>query len=140
MQSKPLAANIEEGSLLYNMPQFVTPFREQHLIENLSVSSADSRNQVLFYQMLNQGRKRGKETKIMALDCERLLTKKGERLARISIVNFYGNVVFDTLIKPWAKVTDYREWITGIKPEDLKHAPSYPKVAPIVSQFALNSL
>jgi RNA exonuclease 4 len=85
--------------------------------------------------MLNQGRKRGKETKILALDCERILTKKGDRLARISIVNFYGNVVFDTLVKPWAKVTDYREWITGIKPDDLKHAPSYPKIAPIVSHL-----
>ena len=74
-----------------------------------------------------------RETKILALDCERILTKKGDRLARVSVVNFYGNIVFDTLIKPWAKVEDYREWITGIKPNDLKHAPSYPKVAPIVS-------
>lgn len=67
------------------------------------------------------------------MDCERIETKKGDRLARISIVNFYGNIVFDTLVKPWAKVTDYREKITGIKAEDLKHAPSYPKIAPIVS-------
>ncbi len=73
----------------------------------------------------------------MALDCERILTKKGDRLARISIVNFYGNIVFDTLVKPWAKVTDYREWITGIKPDDLRHAPSYPKIAPIVIQIAV---
>jgi len=36
-------------------------------------------------------------------------------------------------VKPWAKVVDYREAITGIKAEDLKHAPSYPKIAPIVS-------
>ena len=69
----------------------------------------------------------------MSLDCERILTKKGDRLARVSIINFYGNVVFDTLVKPWAKVTDYREWITGIKAVDLKHAPSYPKIAPLVS-------
>ena len=73
-----------------------------------------------------------RETEILALDCERILTKKGERLARVSIVNFYGNIVFDTLVKPWAKVYDYREWITGIKPLDLKHAPSYPKMAPLV--------
>ena len=73
----------------------------------------------------------------MALDCERILTKKGDRLARVSIVNFYGNIVFDTLIKPWAKVVDYREWITGIKASDLKHAPSYPKVAPIVSSLKI---
>lgn len=69
----------------------------------------------------------------MAIDCERILTQKGDRLARVSIVNYFGNVVFDTLVKPWAKVVDYREAITGIRPEDLKHAPSYPKIAPIVS-------
>ena len=68
----------------------------------------------------------------MALDCERVLTKKGERLARVSIVNFYGNVVLDTLVKPWSKVIDYRFDITGLTPADLKHAPSYPKLAPIV--------
>ncbi len=72
----------------------------------------------------------------MALDCERILTKKGERLARVSIVNYYGNIVFDTLVKPWCSVFDYREWITGIKPMDLKHAPSYPKMAPLVSDEA----
>jgi RNA exonuclease 4 len=76
----------------------------------------------------------------LALDCERILTKKGERLARVSIVNYYGNIVFDTLVKPWAKVYDYREWITGIKPLDLKHAPSYPKMAPIVRIFISNFL
>ena len=67
------------------------------------------------------------------MDCQKIFTKKGERLARISIVNFYVNIVFDSLIKPWAKVVDYREEITGIKSGDLLHAPSYPKVAPIVS-------
>ena len=71
------------------------------------------------------------------MDCERILTKKGDRLARVSVVNFYGNVVFDTLIKPWAKVIDFREHITGINQLDLKHAPSYPKVAPIVSSFCI---
>ena len=104
------------------------------------MQAADPKHQVLFYTMLNQGKKRGKETDILALDCERIQTKKGDRLARISIVNFYGNVVFDTLVKPWAKVTDYREKITGIKSEDLKHAPSYPKIAPIVSLNLISDL
>jgi RNA exonuclease 4 len=61
------------------------------------------------------------------------MTVKGLRVARISIVNFYGNILLDTLIKPWAKVTDYNEKITGIRKEDLTHAPSYPKLAQIVS-------
>lgn len=85
--------------------------------------------------MLNQGRKRGKETKILSFKSERVLTNKGERIARISIVNFYGNIVFDTLIKPWSKVVDYREAITGIKSADLKFAPSYPKVALILKKI-----
>lgn len=38
------------------------PFKEQHMIENLSVQAADPSRGVLFYNMLNQGRKRGKET------------------------------------------------------------------------------
>jgi hypothetical protein len=52
---------------------------------------------------------------VLALDCERVKTNKGERLARVSIVNFYGNIVFDTLVKPsnhckqGVKVEDYRE-------------------------------
>ena len=67
------------------------------------------------------------------MDCERILTKKGERLARISIVNFYGNVVFDTLVKPWSTVLDYREWITVINAEDGKLTPSFPKFVRMVS-------
>ena len=75
----------------------------------------------------------------MALDCERVLTDKGERLARVSIVNFYGNIVFDTLVKPCDfyydeyKVLDYRESITGILPIDLEHAPTFSNISPIVS-------
>ena len=69
----------------------------------------------------------------MALDCERILTSQGEKLARVTIVNYYGNVVFDTLVKPQSTVCDYREWITGIKPLDLIQAPTYNRIAPIVS-------
>jgi hypothetical protein len=35
-------------------------FSERHLIENLSVKAADPNYEVIFYTMLNQGRKRGK--------------------------------------------------------------------------------
>ena len=78
----------------------------------------------------------------MALDCERILTESGESLARVSIVNYYGNIVFDTLIRPSAPVYDYREKITGIKPHDLKDAPPYSKVAGIVSltKYLSNSI
>lgn len=75
---------------------------------------------------------------MLALDCERILTDEGEKLARVSIVNYYGNIVFDTLVKPCYshdepyKVLDYREWITGIKPIDLQFAPSFGNIEPII--------
>lgn len=98
----------------------------------------------MFYNMLNQGNKRGKETQVLALDCERVLTDKGERLARVSIVNFYGNIVFDTLVKPCNhyqddyKVLDYRESITGILPIDLRDAPTFANIDPIIKKILKN--
>ena len=79
-----------------------------------------------------------RETQVLAIDCERILTEEGDKLARVSIVNFYGNIVFDTLVKPCRyhtdtiNVIDYREWITGIKPIDLEHAPTFGNIEPIV--------
>lgn len=104
-------------------------------MENLSVNAYDTSQPLIFYSMLNQGNKRGRETEVLALDCERILTEHGECLARVSIVNYYGNVVFDTLVRPISKVCDYREWITGIKPMDLKHAPTHAKIAPILKKI-----
>ena len=38
----------------------VTPFQEKHMVESLDVQSVDPAKTVLFYNMLNQGLKRGK--------------------------------------------------------------------------------
>jgi RNA exonuclease 4 len=116
-------------------------FTEKHLIESLNVNAMQARMPVMFYNMLNQGNKRGKETQVLSLDCERILTDQGERLARVSIVNYYGNIVFDTLVKPCIsheedfRVVDYREWITGIKPIDLEYAPSFGNIEPIIKKI-----
>jgi hypothetical protein len=74
----------------------------------------------------------------LAFDIQRVLTQKGERVVRITIVNFFGNLVLDTLVKPWGKVLDYRESITNIRKQDLLHAPSFPKVVQIVSDTNSN--
>ncbi len=38
----------------------VTPFQEKHMVESLDVQAVDPAKTVLFYNMLNQGPKRGK--------------------------------------------------------------------------------
>lgn len=53
----------------------------------------------------------------LALDCEMVGAGKGgieNHLARVSIVNVYGEVVYDQIVTPREKVTDYRTHITGI--------------------------
>ena len=53
-----------------------------------------------------------------------VLTTKGEAIARISIVNYYGNTLYDKLIKPETSILDYRSTISGIKEGSLDNAPS----------------
>lgn len=45
-------------------------------------------------------------------------------LARVSIVNYYGVVLYDSYVAPKEKVTDYRTWVSGIKPEHLINGQS----------------
>eukprot|EP01084_Bolivina_argentea_P207123 353456_1 len=67
-----------------------------------------------------------KHTNVMALDCEMVGIGNNNKsiLARISIVNWYGNVVYDQFIQPindpnCVKITDFREYVTGITRQDL---------------------
>lgn len=47
---------------------------------------------------------------------------KSSSLARCSIVDYYGTVLFDEYVEPIGKVTDYRFKWSGILPRHLKHA------------------
>lgn len=53
-------------------------------------------------------------------------------LARVSIVrpaSLGGNdVLFDSYVAPTGPVTDYRTWVSGIRPENLENAPSFDQV------------
>ena len=68
-----------------------------------------------------------KHTSIVALDCEMVgIGHNGNKsiLARVSIVNYFGEVIFDKFVKPikdakCKKISDYRTEITGITKEDL---------------------
>ena len=57
------------------------------------------------------------DTPIVALDCEMVEVSGNENaLARISIVNYNGHVLLDQYIKPDNYITNYRTWVSGIKP------------------------
>lgn len=54
------------------------------------------------------------EPKIFALDCEFCQTKEGSQLARISIVDYDNNVVYDEFVKPEKEIIDYATKFSGI--------------------------
>ncbi|BGO99142.1 3'-5' exonuclease [Rhodotorula toruloides] len=72
----------------------------------------------------------------LAIDCEMVgVGPEGveSTLARVSIVNYHGCVILDRFVRPREKVTDYRTWVSGVREEDLRNAPSFTEVQKEVS-------
>ncbi|XP_078678186.1 RNA exonuclease 4-like isoform X3 [Branchiostoma floridae x Branchiostoma belcheri] len=70
-------------------------------------------------------------TRAVGMDCEMVGTgHRGSKsaLARVSIVNQFGKCVYDKFVKPKEKVTDYRTFVSGIRPQDLKDGESFQSV------------
>jgi len=67
---------------------------------------------------------------MVALDCEMVGvgSLKRNALARCSIVDYHGNVIYDQHIKPHDKITDYRTKWSGILPSHMRKAVPF-KVA-----------
>ncbi|KAK6038057.1 exonuclease [Cooperia oncophora] len=66
--------------------------------------------------------KPGEATHIIALDCEYVgggTDGRDDLLARVSIVNEEGKIVYDKYVKPRERVTDFRTSVSGIRPENI---------------------
>jgi RNA exonuclease 4 len=73
--------------------------------------------------MKSDGKTQPKLTRAVAIDCE--MVGVGENgydsiLARVSIVNQYGECLYDKYVIPTETVTDFRTQVSGIRPEHLK--------------------
>uniref|UniRef100_A0A3Q0S0S6 Interferon stimulated exonuclease gene n=1 Tax=Amphilophus citrinellus TaxID=61819 RepID=A0A3Q0S0S6_AMPCI len=67
-------------------------------------------------------------TTVVALDCEMVGTGPGGRcseLARCSILDYHGNVLYDKYVKPCQPVTDYRTRWSGIQRRHLHNATPF---------------
>ena len=90
-------------------------------------SEADSLEESRSYFSGNEARSSFEAKSPLALDCE--MVGVGERrenaLARCSIVNYDGNVIYDAYVTPEKPVTDYRTKWSGIRPSNLLQAVPY---------------
>ena len=59
---------------------------------------------------------------LVSLDCEMVGVGQSKRdaLARCSIVDYHGNVLYDQFVKPTEQITDYRTKWSGILPHHMK--------------------
>ncbi|XP_072134171.1 interferon-stimulated gene 20 kDa protein-like [Mobula birostris] len=67
-------------------------------------------------------------SKYVAMDCEMVGLGRNGRdsgLARCSIVDYDGKVIYDKFIKPVGTITDYRTPVSGIRPSDMDTAVPY---------------
>ncbi|KAG6904902.1 hypothetical protein DXG01_006387 [Tephrocybe rancida] len=75
--------------------------------------------QGLLEEALEKG-KNATKAKIYSIDCEMCLTEDGKELTRVSIIDYYTEVViYDQLVKPAKPITDYLTRWSGITAEAL---------------------
>ncbi|XP_045801292.1 RNA exonuclease 4 isoform X3 [Trifolium pratense] len=64
---------------------------------------------------------------VVAMDCEMVGVGQGNKsaLARVTLVNKWGNVIYDEFVRPMERVVDFRTKISGIRPRDLRKAKDF---------------
>lgn len=56
---------------------------------------------------------------VYGVDCEMVITTSGFELAKITMIDVYGVVVYDEFVKPTNDIVDYNTTYSGITPENL---------------------
>lgn len=67
-------------------------------------------------------------TKAVAVDCEMVGVGAGgskSALGRVTLVNSWGNVVYDEHVRPLERIVDYRTHISGIRPKHMNKAKDF---------------
>ncbi|CAH1425695.1 unnamed protein product [Lactuca virosa] len=74
----------------------------------------------------------------IAMDCEMVgVSPLGNKsaLGRVTLVNKWGNVIYDEHVRPVERVVDFRTQVSGIRPRDLKKAKDFRVVQKEVAEL-----
>ncbi|XWS52128.1 hypothetical protein CRYUN_Cryun11dG0040500 [Craigia yunnanensis] len=76
-------------------------------------------------------------TDVLAMDCEMVGVGLGNKsaLGRVTLVNKWGNVIYDEFVRPVERVVDFRTRISGIRPRDLRKAKDFRAAQKKVAEF-----
>lgn len=81
---------------------------------------------------------KNKVTKFIAIDCEMVgvgYDGNDHMLARVSLVNKFGDCIYDKFVKAREEVIDYRTSVSGIRREDLINGEEFTKVQKDVAEL-----
>jgi len=83
-----------------------------------------------------------KKLNYVAMDCEYVGcgAEKSDQLARVSIVDCAGNCVYDKFVAPREPVTDFRTFVSGIRPRDLINGGDFSVVQKEVQQLLADKI
>ncbi|KKK15479.1 hypothetical protein AOCH_002381 [Aspergillus ochraceoroseus] len=101
--------------------------------QDATEKSVLSRNSTATVSKVNEGRSPTAEIgKYVAMDCEMVGVgpnpDNDSALARVSIVNFNGEQVYDSYVRPKEMVTDWRTHVSGIAPKHMIEARTLEQV------------
>ncbi|OUZ99995.1 Exonuclease [Macleaya cordata] len=74
----------------------------------------------------------------IAMDCEMVgVSSEGNKsaLGRVTLVNTWGNVIYDEYVRPVERVVDFRTEISGIRPRDMRKAKDFQSVQKKVAEL-----
>ena len=96
--------------------------RSRFPTNNKKFSGNDHRNTLI--RKRNES-KFPKESEILAIDCEMVGLGKGGEIssaARVTVINWFGDILLDEHIRQTEPVADYRTFVSGITEKDLDEA------------------
>lgn len=77
-------------------------------------------------------------TKVVAIDCEMVgvgFDGGKSALGRVTLVNSFGNIVYDEYVRAVERIVDYRTWISGIRPKHMNKAKEFWAVQKEVAEL-----
>lgn len=77
---------------------------------------------------------------VVSMDCEMVATGNMSMLAKCSILDYDGRILYDAYIRPDRRITDYRTKWSGIKPCHMKNAQPYGEATERIKEILQGSI
>lgn len=102
--------------------------KKYYFYSNSRRKFSDSNKRKLKKEKLEINKEKESENKkYVALDCEMVEGESGDDLlAQVAMVDYNGNIIYNTYVHVEEKIVDYRTVITGIVPKHLKSETAKP--------------